>query len=233
MSKLFWNFFRLGLGISVFALLVVALIYALRGRWETVALLVALMSTAFFAINVTNFWQYRWESSGRASRAIVLAPWVLSVGTVAGALLLPPPLALASVGVIAVFWTLVTRRRPDLASSRVPARLLIDEKGIRRMYANIQLDSIDWEEVVRISVGTEDDAPVPVKDDFYFFLHGEDGKRCVVPNTYSVELLPRLQRLSGFDNEALVEGALGDDGDPQVIWEGRAGQARICGEEGR
>ncbi len=86
---------------------------------------------------------------------------------------------------------------------------------------------------LRISVGTEDDAPVPVKDDFYFFLHGEDGKRCVVPNTYSVELLPRLQRLSGFDNEALVEGALGDDGDPQVIWEGRAGQARICGEEGR
>ncbi len=230
MPKLLWNLFRLILGILVVVLLGAAVLYAIRGHWETVSLLVAAMSTAFFTINITNFWEYRWEKSGWSSRSVILAPWMLSLVAIALSLVFAAPVGLAAVGVIVVFWILVTRRRPDLASSRVPARLIIDEEGVRRMYANIQLDSIEWREVVRVAVSKEDDGPVPVDDEFYFFLEGKDDRRCVVPNTYAVELLPRLQRLPGFDNEALVEGALGDDDELAVIWEGRAGQARICGE---
>lgn len=231
MSKLFWNLFRLMLAISVLALLVAAIVSAIGGRWEMVSVWVASSAAAFFAINVSNFWQYRWEKSGRSSRSLVVAPLVLSVVAVAVALLLSADLGLGAVGVVVVFWTLVTRRRPDLASSRVPARLLIDEEGIRRMYAHVQLDSIEWEDVVRVAVGSEDDGSIPVDDDFYFFLEGKSDRCCVVPNTYAVELLPRLQRLPGFDNEALVEGALGEDDEPTVIWEGREGQARICGDD--
>lgn len=230
-AKLVWNLFRLALAVGFCALIVVTGWFIIHGQLDVASVTSALMSVMFFSINVANFRQYRWEKSGVGARAVVLAPLFLSLSALVAASTLGATFGFSALGTVVVFWFLVTRRRPDLASSKVPARLLITEQGVRRMYANMELDAIDWDDVVRVAVSTECETAIP--DDLFYFLEGDDEQRCVVPNRYARELMPRLQRLSGFDNEGLVEAALDESGDDKVIWEGSAGQARICGVDDR
>jgi hypothetical protein len=46
----------------------------------------------------------------------------------------------------------------------------------------------------------------PFAEDVFFVLSGQDGTGCVIPQgaPESTQLLERLQRLPGFDNEALI-----------------------------
>ena len=229
-TKLVWNLLRLGLGVACLALLVVSCVYLFQGRYGVASAVASLMLISFFAINLTNFWQYRWEKSGPSSKVLVLIPFLLSIGALALAMATSAVGGFSAIALVMAIWFGITHGRPDLASSRVPARLLIDDKGVRRMYANTQLDSINWDELVEIAVSTSAEGAIPMEDDFFFLLRAEEGKECIVPNTYARELLPRLQKLSGFDNEGLVEAAMDESGTPHVIWEGRVGEACICGE---
>ena len=227
---LVWNLGRLGLGVGAAALLVAAIIYAILGRWAVAVGLVTLMVSCFFAINVANFLQYRWKDASGASKTMVLVPLIGALGAV-GASTVSTTAALATVGTVVAYWLAATRRRPDLASSKVPARLVIDEEGVQRMYANMELDGIQWEEMVKVQVSPEADRRVVREDDFYFYLVDGRDEICLVPNGYALELLPRLQRLPGFDNEALVAVATGDIQEATTVWEGQPGSARRCSSE--
>ncbi len=229
-GKIVWNLLRLGLGVACLVLLVVCGLYLFQGRYVAASAMAALMLTLFFSINITNFWQYRWRRSGASSKALVVAPFILSLVAVGIAMWTSAVGGFLAVAAVIAIWFVITYLRPDLASSRVPARLLITDKGVRRMYANVQLDSIDWEELVAISVSTTADGKIPLEDDFFFFLEGEREDECIVPNTYATQLLPRLQNLPQFDNEALVEAATDESGERRVVWEGKPGQARVCGQ---
>ncbi len=226
-GRLVWNMARLGLGVAVAAMLLAALIYAFRGQWSAAVGMVTLMVSGFFAINVANFVQYRWAEAPAGTKTMVIFPLVGAASAV-GLSLVSSVGALALTGVVVVYWLATTRRRPDLASSRVPARLLIDDEGVRRMYANMELDRIGWEELVEVKVSPTANRQVVREDEFYFFLIDPEGNICLVPNGYAMDLLPRLQQLTGFDNEGLVEVATGASEGAKTLWRGRAGSARRC-----
>ncbi len=228
LSSTIWNLFRLVLALGFFGLLVVAVLYMFRGEMEAAAAMAALMSAVFFSINVTNFWQYRWEDADRGSKAVIIAPVVLSLAALGVSYVLAAPFGFSAVGVVVVFWFMVTRQRSDLRFSRVPVRLEMDDEGLRSMYGGMQMDSVAWADVVGVAVATEADGPF--EDDLFFFLIEEDGEGCIVPNSYATDLMKRLQRLDGFDNEALIEVGTGTQQEPRTIWEGQAGDAEVCGE---
>ena len=225
-SKLLWNLFRLAMAVSLLGLLIAGGMFLFRGQTQAAAAVAGVMGMLFFSINVSNFWQYRWDESEGGAKAVVVAPVLFSGVAVVLAWLASAPVSFAALGVVVVFWFLVTRRRPDLKFSRVPVRLLVDEKGVKLKYANVQLDSVNWEEVTRVAASAE--APGPIKDDLYFFLHNEDGDGCVIPNRYAREVLQRLRRLDGFDNEGIVEAALSGGDQPRLLWQGEPGDASVC-----
>lgn len=224
--KLLWNLFRLVLAFGFFGLLITAGFFLFRGQYQAAAAVSAVMSALFFSINVSNFWQYRWEEASGGAKAVVVAPVVMSLAALGVAAVFTAPITFSAVGVVVVFWFMVTRRRPDLRFSRVPVRLLIDDERIRLMYAHVQLDSMDWEQLVRVAVAPS--ASGPIDDDLFFVLEDDDGSSCVVPNHYARELLERLQRLEGFDNEGFAEALLLEEGEQRVLWEGAPGDARVC-----
>lgn len=228
LGKFVWNLFRLTLALGFMGLGVAGLIYIFRGQFQVVAGLAAVMSTVFFSINVTNFIQYRWAEADTGAKAVVLAPVVLSVGAVAVAAGISAPIGFAAVGVVIVFWFMVTRQRPDLRFSRVPIRLVIDDEEVKLKYAHLVRESIAWDELVRVAAAPEADGPFD--DDLFFFLEDDEGEGRIIPNTFARPLLDRLQRLEDFDNEALVEAATAPGGQPRVLWEGPPGRARICGK---
>lgn len=71
--------------------------------------------------------------------------------------------------------------------------------------------SVKWEGLREVSIVTT--AGGPFEDDVLFVLIGEGGT-CIVPHSDPgcASLLERLQRLPGFDNEALIEAM----GSPQA-----------------
>lgn len=230
LSKLLWNLFRLCLALGFFGLVVAGVVYIFRGEFQVVAGISALMSVVFFSINVTNFVQYRWAEADVGARVVVVAPVVLSAVAVAVAASAVAPVGFGAVGVVIVFWVMVTRRRPDLRFSRVPVRLELDDEQVRLKYAHVVMESVGWDEIVRVAAAPEADGPID--DDLFFFLEDDQGEGTIIPNTYARQLLDRLQRLEGFDNEALVEAATGGVEEPKVLWEGPPGRARICGDSG-
>ena len=58
----------------------------------------------------------------------------------------------------------------------------------------------------------------PFAEDMFFVLAGRDGSGCVVPQSASEsgQLLERLQRLPGFDNEAFIR-AMGSSEDARFV----------------
>jgi len=121
---------------------------------------------------------------------------------------------------------LLRRRRPELFESR--ERVEIDEQGVRRFIGPRQTEAISWSELVRVSITTTDAGPAV--EDFYFLLHRVDGGGVAVANEHAVaqRLLERLQRLPGFDSEAVVE-ASGSTSDASFLcWEGAAGGAEVA-----
>jgi len=72
----------------------------------------------------------------------------------------------------------------------------------------------------------------PFAEDFYWVLHAGDGTGCVVPNHLAgeVDLLARLQRLQGFNNQAVIEASSSTEQAEFVCWQGSPGQGSIAGE---
>lgn len=225
-SKLVWNLFRLVLAVGLVGLLVATGVFLFRGQFEAAVASMALMTLLFFSINVSNFWQYRWEEATSGARAVVVAPMMLAMVALMLTMYASAVVGLSTLGVIVVFWFLVTRRRQDLRFSRVPVQLQVDDERVGVAYGDVTLDSIQWKDVVRISA--ESDYDGPFDDELFVVLEDDDGDRCGVPLSYGTELLERLQKLDGFDNQQLGE-ALQQDDASLVLWEGTAGDARRCG----
>ena len=80
----------------------------------------------------------------------------------------------------------------------------IDDRGVRRTLAGGNAEQVAWNDLLEVSVITTGDGPFA--EDVFFVLAGTGGSGCIVPQDApeSGPLLDRLQRLPGFDNDALV-----------------------------
>jgi hypothetical protein len=79
----------------------------------------------------------------------------------------------------------------------------IDDHGVRRELPDGTVEQVAWDGLRAVAVLTTSDGPFV--EDVFFVLVGPDGTGCIVPQgaPESTHLLERLQRLPGFDNEAL------------------------------
>jgi hypothetical protein len=102
----------------------------------------------------------------------------------------------------------------------------IDEIGVRRTLDNGSVVHLAWRNLVEVALVTVDQGPFA--EDLFFVLGDANGNYCVLPSAFAAALLPRLQRLPGFDNRQVQRAA--DCVDPAhfVCWRGMPGQAVVC-----
>jgi hypothetical protein len=94
----------------------------------------------------------------------------------------------------------------------------IDEHGVRRELDYGKVEAVSWDDLQEVGVLTTSDGPFA--EDVFFVLIGRDGTWCVIPQgaPESTPLLERLQRLPGFDNEALIEAMTSTRDAKFVCW---------------
>src|SRR5262245_9150719 len=94
----------------------------------------------------------------------------------------------------------------------------VDDRGVRRELANGTVELVAWDGLDEVSVLATADGPFA--EDVFFVLAGREGSGCVVPQgaPESGELLERLQRLPGFDNEAFIRAMSSTDDERFVCW---------------
>ena len=106
-------------------------------------------------------------------------------------------------------------RRPDQVSFTDDAITRIRPDGI--------VESIRWDVLCEVGILTTDDGPL--QEDVFFLLIASDGKSgCVVPQGAEGcdHLLERLQKLPGFDNEAVIK-AMGSTAHAKFVCWKRSG----------
>ena len=77
-------------------------------------------------------------------------------------------------------------------------------------------ETVRWSDLQEVRILTTDEGPYV--DDVIWMLLGKDGGGCAVPSETEgmKELLPRLQQLPGFDNEAVIK-AMGSTNNARFV----------------
>jgi hypothetical protein len=94
----------------------------------------------------------------------------------------------------------------------------VDDIGVRRELADGHVESVTWDDLIEVSIVTTSDGPFA--EDVFFVLEGGNGTGCAVPQSAaeSSVLLERLQRLPGFDNQAVIRAMTSTDDNKFVCW---------------
>jgi hypothetical protein len=109
--------------------------------------------------------------------------------------------------------------------------LRIDAEGVRRYAGNQLLEGVRWADLIKVTIRTTDQGPF--LDDMFYVLHGQDGKSCVVGSELSPAegLLAWLQRLPGFDNQAVIQASMSTQDNEFVCWQGKPGDGLAAAGE--
>lgn len=93
--------------------------------------------------------------------------------------------------------------KPAEESPGPKARVAFDAERVTRSLANGRVETVRWEDLERVEILTTDEGPLA--DDIIWLLIGKEGGCAVPSETDGMDaLLARLQRLPGFDNEAVI-----------------------------
>ena len=109
-------------------------------------------------------------------------------------------------------------RRP---APRTPLTAMVtyDDRGVARRLADGRVESIRWDQLAEVAIVTTDEGPFV--DDVHWLLIGSDGTTgCAVPSETegTADLLERLQKLPGFDNEAVIKAMGHTENARFVVW---------------
>jgi hypothetical protein len=109
--------------------------------------------------------------------------------------------------------------------------LVIDARGVWRYAGRELLEGIRWADLVKVSIRTTDQGPL--LEDFFFLLEGQDGRGCTVPAELAqpAGLLTWLQRLAGFDHEAVIQASTSTQDREFPCWQGQPGQGLAAAGE--
>ena len=119
-------------------------------------------------------------------------------------------------------WWVGSKRRRGLGERL--ASVAFDGEGVRHERGDGASESVRWEELREVCVLTTDGGPYV--DDVFWVLVGREGG-CAIPSETAGmgELLSRLQRLPGFDNEAVIRAMASTENATFVCWRrGEAGE---------
>lgn len=104
------------------------------------------------------------------------------------------------------------REHPGLAGA---ARVAFDDERV--MLTGRRGGSVAWNDLREIAIRTTDQGPFV--DDVIWVLTGSESQLSIPSETAGMtELLPRLQQLAGFDNEAVVAAMGSTDHASFVCW---------------
>ena len=81
-------------------------------------------------------------------------------------------------------------------------------------------ESVSWQDLNKVEILTTDAGPS--SEDFFFILHGRDGKGVAISNDLAVKhgLVATLQnRLPGVDNKAIIEASLSTEIRRFLVWQ--------------
>jgi hypothetical protein len=94
----------------------------------------------------------------------------------------------------------------------------IDDHGVRRELPGGKVEQVAWVDLLEVAVLTTSDGPFA--EDAFFVLAGRDGTGCVIPQgaPESTQLLKRLQRLPGFNNETFIRAMSSTEEATFVCW---------------
>jgi hypothetical protein len=96
-------------------------------------------------------------------------------------------------------------RQPQRTNTPTQIMLVtFDDKLVRCHHPNGTKEEVSWDELSAVEIFTTDAGPFVC--DVFFVLHG-NARACVVPQEAEgcKELLERLQRLPGFNNQAVID----------------------------
>jgi hypothetical protein len=95
----------------------------------------------------------------------------------------------------------------------------ISNRGVSCRHPSGQKQSIDWDDLHAVVIATNGTGPWGT--DVWWWLKGPDGKPwCSIPQgaTGEDELLERLQRLPGFDNQKMIQAMSCTENQAFVCW---------------
>ena len=100
-------------------------------------------------------------------------------------------------------------------------QVTFDDNGVTCKRSTGLVESVSWNDLQKVSIVTTDDGPFA--EDVFYVLYSADAG-CVVPQgaPNSSDLLERLQELSGFDSEAVVQAMGCASNNEFVCWEREA-----------
>jgi hypothetical protein len=148
---------------------------------------------------------------------------------VAGVLLLvttiPLWTRLVLVAVASVMLLVLARR------AKVVLGFEVDAEGVRELRADGARQQVQWSELIAVSIiATAEGAWSP---DFFWVLHGADGRQLAIPldRAATTSLLTRLGRLPGFDHEAVIRATSATSSVELSCWQGEPGEGSAAGGE--
>jgi hypothetical protein len=116
-----------------------------------------------------------------------------------------------------------------LRRKRQPERIVITEESVTRIRPDGVQESVRWGDLVEVGIVTTDEGPYS-EDVFFLLLTSAREAGCVVPQGAegAEALLGHLQRLPGFDNEAVIK-AMGCTSNARFVCWRKPPQADIAG----
>ena len=92
-----------------------------------------------------------------------------------------------------------------------------DEEGVVRRLPDGGSERVRWEDLREVVIVTTDEGPFV--DDVFWMLVGDHGG-CAVPSESPgfEALMGRLQRLPGFDNDAVIRAMMSTENASFVCW---------------
>jgi hypothetical protein len=96
-------------------------------------------------------------------------------------------------------------------------RVAFDDSVITRTLPDGKTETVRWDDLQEVGIVTTDEGPAV--EDVYWMLLGRDGGCALSGGAQGMEgLLSRLQRLPGFDNEAVIKAMGSTTNDKFVCW---------------
>jgi hypothetical protein len=117
------------------------------------------------------------------------------------------------------------------AMPREDSVVAIDERGVTCRRPDGKKEEVTWDELTSVEIVTTDGGPFV--EDVFWVLHGAD-RGCVVPQEAEgcKELLERLQKLPGFNNQAVIN-AMGCTSNAHLLAWQREGSGDSGGSGGK
>lgn len=101
---------------------------------------------------------------------------------------------------------------------KIDVEVTVNDTGVTCQYSEGDVEWVSWDKLEAVVIETT--AWGPWCEDFHYYLEGEDGLGCCISLGKSIEtdLLERLSRLPGFDQDAHRAAVASTDFQEFVCW---------------